>query len=209
MSTKEKLTIKVTTTIINIGMHYIYRLNLPPIKNVVDEHEFNSLIKNEPFIKKGHISVPAAPLFQSIFLKSFNFKFTRMSAFYKPDSTGNIHVDDPQRLRNENEPILWAINWIHNGTCKMKFWSPINAGPCYKNPDAIGTYHMKFEPSSPPDKVYLLDEKQPYLVNASIPHSAQGIGKRYSFSLRIEKPFLPGNEWTTVVEKFKDLIIPW
>jgi hypothetical protein len=183
---------------------YIYKLNLPNIQDLVINENFSKLINDPVFIKKGHAYIPADRIFKKQYLEIKNIQFNMLSVFLKYNATGSIHVDSKERVPDESDPCLWGINWLYNGTGTAEFWKKSNLDSVQVVEDKVGTYNIKCNVSTPPDKIYQMDDTLPYLFNASVPHRASGFGKRYAFSLRATKTSMT---WQQVCNTFNELII--
>lgn len=185
-------------------MEYIYRLDLPPIQDVVIADQFNSLLNNTEFKANGYTTVAASQIFQSVWLNIQDLAFTTVSCFYKHNFAGRLHADDRQRVRGLNERALWAITWIYQGTGVMEYWRPENISGVSNTPQRNGVIQL-CETSKTPDKIYTLVAGHPYLTNVSVPHRPTGLGPRYAFSLRTEPTYQ--FYWADIVQQFESLII--
>ena len=182
---------------------FIYKLNLPSIENIVDQLKFSMLVESLSNYSSYHKVVPSSSIIKSEWLTLQGIEFDSLSIFVKNNVRGIIHSDDRERLKDITECPVWAINWIYNGKCTLEFWEKNNILGTSSDLDTVGSYHTLCHTIKPPDKIYHLEDFSPYLVNASIPHRATGIGHRYTFSLR---PTQFNLTWPQVVNNFKDLI---
>ncbi len=185
-------------------LEYIYKLNLPPLKNVVNINKLNDIISMTESFKNIHLLYPAEEIFLKDFLNIKDFNFQTASIFKKLNYTGVIHTDDQDTLKDENENPVWGINWVYNGISEIEYWERDKIEFFYKDENTIDSYHIMCKSKFPPSQQYLLSVDHPYLTNASIPHRATGHGARFLISLRTNSWTHP---WPKLVDIFNDLII--
>jgi hypothetical protein len=185
-------------------LEYIYKLNLPSLKNVINLNELEKIFINYQTTDRLHLSFEAEQLFKPEILTVNNIKFSKVSVFKKTNCVGDIHTDDYDNIKNENENPVWGINWVYNGISQMEYWSKSQISSYTLVPDDVGTHNTNCKSADVAEKIYLLANQHPYLVNTSIPHRATGFGHRYVFSLRTQTTNF---KWIELVDKFKDLII--
>jgi hypothetical protein len=183
-------------------MEYLYKLNLPPITDLVLESA-----KEKIFLGTS------APIHKSLRVQDtikpewLNFKqvpWRDLIIFYKPDFLGTIHADDWEKIRTLDEQCVWGINFIHGGSAVMEYWEAEDMDSIQKVADGVGTYNMRCVTSKPARKTYTLGPGA-YLVNASAIHRVRGVGKRYAIVMRPNGP--AGFTWPTLIDHFSDLII--
>ena len=186
-------------------VEYVYKLNFPLLPDILLDSAKKSLFvgSTEPI----HKMMVAKELIKPEWLTFNNIEFVGFDFFYKPNFVGLIHSDEATELKEPTAPCVWGINWIHNGSARMEYWTKEMLNPILDEPDSPeyrrpGYHRIRCSTNVGPIKVYDMTEGA-YLVNASVPHRASGFGNRYAGSLRpkIKKP------WLEVVDNFKDYII--
>lgn len=180
---------------------YIYKLNLPPIEEVLIPGKYQEIfIPTE--LRNSILNLDPSTYLKKEYREINGYKLNISILFYKSDGwTGKIHLDGAKELNT------WAINYIVGGRSIMRYYDSIDKSEIKMTYDFAGNYYPECEqnPKDGPSKEYHLSEGV-YLVRTDIPHAPQALGKRYCLSIRAihEQRILP---WEIVVAKFKHNII--
>jgi hypothetical protein len=184
---------------------YVYKLNFPLLPDILLDSAKKSLFD---FTEPTHKMMVAKELVKPEWLIFNNIEFEGFNFFYKPNFIGLIHSDEATELKEPTAPCVWGINWIHNGSARMEYWTKEMLDPVLDEPDSpeylrSGYKRIRCSTNVAPIKVYDMMVGA-YLVNASVPHRASGFGNRYAVSLR---PKIKNMPWLEVVDNFKNYII--
>lgn len=181
---------------------YIYKLDIPPITEMLSKDSFDKI-----FIGKNsamHRSFLAKDVLKPEWNSFLGITWRDLILFYKPDFLGVIHADDNEKIRSDEEPCVWGINFIHGGTGYIEYWEPEDMEVLKVSADSVGTYNVTCETTKPARKKYKTDPGA-YLVNASKIHRVQGIGHRYALVLR---PYWTRKfTWNELVTHFNNFVI--
>jgi hypothetical protein len=176
-------------------MEYIYKLNLPPLTDILQEGVAEKIFNGgDSSFKRVY---DPQQIIKSEWLTWNDIQFNHIDFFYKNNFVGIVHVDAEH---------AWGINWIHNGLGKLEYWLPNDITKVGNELDALGSPRCRYIANTPPIKRYTTPPGA-YLVNAGIPHLASGKNGRYALSLRSRHPQNQSLRWDDVVTKFKHLII--
>jgi hypothetical protein len=189
----------LTNSIINIGMEYVYRLNLPPLMEILKK----DIIKDMDDSPRVILQLKPQDYFIDEILKLKNLNWNRFSCFKKSKVRGPIHIDG---FGEVSENIIWAVNWVHGAPGNMEYWDDTKGLRRKLTFDTAGLPRLDMIPTAPATKIYPTVPGGVYLVNASIPHLADNYtdATRYAISMRAKKP---GMNWEQVIDLFSDLII--
>jgi hypothetical protein len=181
-------------------MEYVYKLNLPALDDVLIPGCYKILMSRNGMTDKNNTQyIYSARNFLKPSWRKFNgLDWNTLILFYKGDYKGGIHKDSQDML------LKGAINWIISGHSLMEFWEEedIRQNQILVN-DQFENDITLYDTNVRPSKKYIL-KVGAYLINASVPHRATGIGKRFSASLRSEQT---GNfTWKELVDKFQNYI---
>jgi hypothetical protein len=173
-------------------LEFMYKLDLPPLPDILTETAKQQLLvgKRDILYSQYH----PADLLKPEWLTWEGIEWNFVNFFYKPNTTGIIHIDGPE---------VWGINWIHNGWGAMEYWLPEDVTVLEAEYDEIDSKRSECITTKSPIKVY---NTMPgaYLTNAAIPHRASGRLERYAFSLRCYDTDIT---WKQAVAKFKHLML--
>jgi hypothetical protein len=177
---------------------FVYRLNLPPLSEILLDSAKNSLFNEKPDEVIGHRYLSTS-FIKPEWLTFNNYNWNLILYFYKNNHSGTIHIDG-EKIAQPHEQCVWGINWIYGNSGSMEYWLMEDIIP-------IVNYNYK-------DRILCKTDKKPYrtyhmpegayLVNASFPHNATSEAKRYALSLRDDSC---KETWDAVVNKFKDYIV--
>ena len=190
-------------------MHeYVYKLNLPPVADILLDPKilFTNDQSEHPTIYpdiENHV--------RPEWINFNNETFKYLLLFYKPDLVGRLHIDEFEKLRRPEEPCLWGINWVHNGSRLVEFWNVDELVPNEDNYNcSIRDFAKKLNTvelsTVQPCRSYTTESGSAYLINASVPHRATGSGLGYVVSLRADYRTV-NKTWPLVVDQFKQYII--
>ena len=179
-------------------MEYCYRLNLPPLTDVLREDAFEILNQQHSVQVVNRVYSPLDEIWKQEWMTIANYTFTNIFYFFRSNHTGKPHTDVIDPSLN-----IWGINWIWGGESILDIWN-INDPSTYTTIVNEKMNAIWYDFSIPPEKSYKM-EPGAYLVNVRNPHRAIGFGDRHCFSLRSRTSYhIP---WETVVESFKSHII--
>jgi len=189
-------------------MRQVYELNLPPIQEILidDFSWYNDDHMRYNYIWEDDISKVVKPEWHHF----LNINWSSIIYFKKKSMNGSIHCDAVNDIKDLNGklPTIWGINWVYESKGIMKFWYWNNVRILGITTGSLNKPELgnvgKFIPLTQPDEIYILEPNKAYLVNASIPHQAGGMGNRKVFSYRSN---LQDIEWDEIVKKFSDFIV--
>jgi hypothetical protein len=178
-------------------MEYVYKLNLPPLDQVLREERVSMLdvATDHPRYRTQDPSTLFKP--EWLTFNGINWDFSLY--FFKPTGfKGRVHTDaiNPD-LR------VWGINWVYGASGLLNLWDPENIQPFEKKIDECGHPIWNYPTDIPPDRSYHMDPGA-YLVNVRSPHQPISHGVRHCLSLRCCKAY--DISWEQVVEMFRDYI---
>ena len=181
-------------------MEYIYRLNLPPLEQVLLDHD-RDIVPMNGSLKPLYVVKKSKDLFKQEWLTFLGLDWDRVLVFYKPNGyIGRTHIDDI------NNPV-WGINWISGGTGIIEYWDSNKIEEPETTHDTNGYVIKDYDKcvkNITAHKSYVQNQGV-YLVNAGFPHRATGYDNRVCVSLRTENE--SGISWHEIVDKFKDYIV--
>lgn len=185
-------------------MEYVYRLELPPLSEIINDNMTRRI--SELGDKLVWESGPAENSIKEEYLNWNGIHWTHAALFYKPNKCGDIHIDNDSPAFT----TVWGINWVADGEALMEYWSFNDVTDITESTDLKERSKLKglgkareFRSTVPPIKSYKMPPGA-YLVNAHLPHKAQGFGKRVVISLRSVESY--NLTWDEVVSKFQHLI---
>jgi hypothetical protein len=178
---------------------FVYKLNLPPLPEILSDFAKDSLFNETKDRTYRFVNIDCV---KPEWLTFNNYNWDTARLFYKKNVKGNIHIDGKKIITPQDNYVNWGINWIHNGNCVMEYWLFEDVDVLPKK-DILKDIHHLCKTTKPPYRTYQMPEGA-YLVNTSYPHNATGISNRYGFSLRDSRY---SENWDTVVNNFKNYII--
>lgn len=129
-------------------------------------------------------------------------QWSHLIYFKKQNISGSIHIDNTHL---DDGKTLWGVNWVLDGHGIMEYWNQdavttvgVTAGSL--NREEFGIV-PKFVTTNPPNHRFILKKNHVYLINASVPHRAIGLGNRRLLSLRSHHWHW---SWHEVVQRFLD-----
>jgi len=178
-------------------MEYVYKLNLPPLSEVVLPHLLDTLFA--PTDKQIYTHYKSSEIFLPEWTNIHGMFWEKAYYFHKTNGrVGEIHIDSV--LSNE-----YGINWVLDGNARLEYWNLEDL------PDVEPSHNMKkstmykkFQTERSPIKTYDMNAGA-YLVNACVPHRPSGWGNRHVISLRSSEN--NQRSWQEVIKLFNDLII--
>jgi hypothetical protein len=186
---------------------YVYKLNLPNIKEVVFSLDSIKALIPKDFQGSQIFYPDPREIFKSHWLTYKNLEWDYCSLFIRSGKQQSVlHRDNP----HSPESLHWGINWILGEDSIMEYWDEdkiIDQQIIY---DSGGKTTVKITAEQNPSKQYTMSTGV-YLVNASVPHRVTNLTdeRRIAISLRSKK-FRRDNstvEWQSVVQLFKEEII--
>ena len=185
----------------------VYKLNLPPVNEIFKETftGYNDDAMSYNYVIESDISKIIKPEWQSF----LNFNWNRLLYFKKNNTSGSVHTDatSPDTKKIDYDITVWGINWVIGGVGVMDFWNfdgvqDVGFTPSSLNNPNFGIVH-KYKPITTPLERHVLYPNTAYLINATLPHQAQGVGPRKVYSMRTDVCNMP---WEDVVATFAKYI---
>jgi hypothetical protein len=140
----------------------------------------------------------------------FGYKFVEAQLFHKEKGVkSKLHIDHDRYDKNGNNPKKWGVNWNTGGTGLYKFFHNEDITSYFEGVNPQGKRHVLMDSNRSPAHSYE-HSSGAVLFNAQYPHQVENLSPRtrFSISLRLyNDQFI--EDWETVVEKFKNLIIPY
>jgi hypothetical protein len=181
---------------------YVYKLNLPNIKEVVFSlDDIKNLVPRD--FRGSQIFYPEPrEVFKPEWLTYKNLEWDYCSLFIRSGKQQSVlHRDNP----HSPESLHWGINWILGEDSIMEYWDEdkiIDQQIIY---DSGGKTTVKITAEQNPSKQYTMSTGV-YLVNASVPHRVTNLTEdlRIAISLRSKKFRYdnPKVTWEEVVKMF-------
>lgn len=186
---------------------YVYKLNLPNIKDVVlSLDDIKNLIPDD--FRGSQIFYPdPRDIFKPEWLSYKGLSWDYCSVFIRSGKEKSIlHKDNPHSPKS----LHWGINWILGDASVMEYYDEKNMSNERIIIDSGGKTTVLLSSDKSPDKIYNL-ENGAYLVNASVPHRAINLSNKTRIVLSLRSiNFRKENSsvvWRDVVEMFRDEII--
>lgn len=191
-------------------MEYVYQLDLPPASEIfLDDFTGFDDSYAKPFNYQYREDIEK--IFKPEWLTFKDIRWDIVLFFRKNNYEGKIHTDIPVKLVKTKLFDLytpWGVTWVWDGPGRLEYWNfedldedYITTGAFNTEKGKVWTYINKTQPA----KSYDLIPNKVYLVNGRQPHKATGWNHRKTISYRtLDKPFTP---WTSIIEKFQDIII--
>lgn len=190
---------------------YCYELSLPALEDILIDPTYYQSGKYYD-VEQYHnilIELNISNILKPEWLNFLELPWSTLIYFMKSEHEGPIHTD------YNNDQCRWAINWILNDSCVMKYWETTHVqkvnrqkAPIYNLNNKKTTYLPIFTSTIPPDREYTLKKGKSYLVNISTPHAAWGGTNKKTISYRVD-PNLHNMNWNQIVTLFNKHITPY
>jgi hypothetical protein len=178
-------------------IEYVYKVNLPSFDEILLPNAKEILLSDDTENSTQHKHDPKEFLKEN-WVRFNNIDWDQLIVFYKNNYVGGIHRD------TQNSDLYCGINWIISGECILEFWKEDHyIKKIYIN-DEFDNDIISYYTHRPPIRTYRMPAGV-YLVNASVPHRASGIGPRFAATLRSEQTHKL--DWKTFLNNFQNFII--
>lgn len=194
-------------------MKLVFELNLPPITDLLLDSNRYGTYKDVDNLYINEIDL--GQVLKPNYLEFLNFKWNRLLFFRKKDCGGTIHSDTTKKSIEDttDNRCAWAINWVLGSDRLLRYWywenveseGPIPSSTNKENDKRELIKGESFKIKKIADESYILKKGSVYLIYATIPHVAYGIGSSESYSLRDTTSW--NVTWENIVERFDPYII--